>query len=189
MVVNMDRRYSKGADVQTFSDLSNMSRAEVKARYAKSREPDERADRLKARSTVVRKYRAKPQLWPDGIDRPGMRWYRPEDWTRDGKYVGPEDGPGTRSSVSDEEMAAVTAPASVTAKSKSGRNAAPPGGEIEPPVTAAAVTAEDGVTAKCEVCGKPLAPSKGANAARQRFCSAAHRVQAARAARKRKRKG
>jgi hypothetical protein len=33
-----------------------------------------------ARADLVRRYRAQPHLWPDGIDSETDRWYRPEEW-------------------------------------------------------------------------------------------------------------
>jgi hypothetical protein len=48
---------------------------------------------LVARSAIVRKYRINPKLWPDGIDSKWDRWYRKEDWTDSGEYIGPPNPP------------------------------------------------------------------------------------------------
>jgi len=43
-----------------------------------------------AREWIVRRYRQSPNLWPDGIDSKWVRWYRPEEWTDEGEYLGPQ---------------------------------------------------------------------------------------------------
>lgn len=43
-----------------------------------------------ARSALVKLYREKPQRFPDGIDSALDRWYRPEEWADDGRYLGPK---------------------------------------------------------------------------------------------------
>jgi hypothetical protein len=44
---------------------------------------------LRFRSQLVQKYRADKRPWPDGIDSKWDRWYRPEEWTDKGEYIGP----------------------------------------------------------------------------------------------------
>jgi hypothetical protein len=48
----------------------------------------------RARRELVRRYRASPNVWPDGIDSKGDRWYRPEEWNDDGIRIAgkPYDG-------------------------------------------------------------------------------------------------
>jgi hypothetical protein len=41
-----------------------------------------------ARSKLVAKYRTNPAPWPDGVDTKYDRWYRPEEWTDTGAYLG-----------------------------------------------------------------------------------------------------
>lgn len=40
------------------------------------------------RGALVRKYRANPRAFPDGIDSKYNRWYRAEDWTNGGEFIG-----------------------------------------------------------------------------------------------------
>jgi hypothetical protein len=51
------------------------------------------------RGRLVAKYRVNPQVWPDGIDSPGDRWYKPEDW-------GPTDAKGIARPVNTPTAAA-----------------------------------------------------------------------------------
>jgi hypothetical protein len=41
-----------------------------------------------ARGELVAKYRAHSGSWPDGIDNQYDRWYRPEEWTDEGAFLG-----------------------------------------------------------------------------------------------------
>jgi hypothetical protein len=41
-----------------------------------------------ARGELVAKYRAHSGSWPDGIDNQYDRWYRPEEWTDEGAFIG-----------------------------------------------------------------------------------------------------
>ena len=70
------------------------ARAANVRRYERVMAPYEREKMLLIRGELVRKYRANPQVWPDGIDGlPGSgneQWYRGHEaeWLDDGTYVG-----------------------------------------------------------------------------------------------------
>ena len=70
------------------------------ARYESEMQEFRDADLQKARSAIVKEYRVHPGSWPDGIDSPLDRWYRPAEWNDAGNYIGPE--PCIRPAVLDE---------------------------------------------------------------------------------------
>ena len=57
-----------------------------------------------AREWIVRRYRQSPNLWP-AIDSKWDRWYRPEEWTNAGEYLGPQavDNPVDKPALSTAE--------------------------------------------------------------------------------------
>ena len=67
--------------------ISAEERARNAAKYARDMAPHVAADLEAARSDIVRRYRAHPQSWPDGIDTQYDRWYDPEEWTDAGERV------------------------------------------------------------------------------------------------------
>ena len=57
-------------------------------RYWEAMGPQVAADLHAARSKLVKAYRENPRLWPDGIDTKWGRWYRAEEWTDEGGFLG-----------------------------------------------------------------------------------------------------
>lgn len=71
-----------------FADLASMTREELIAKYRTDKKPQLDEEMLEARADIVRKYRASPGVYPDGIDTPLYRWYVAGDWADDGKFIG-----------------------------------------------------------------------------------------------------
>lgn len=72
-----------------FGDLGSMTRAERAEKYQLDMKPYEDARLAADRGAMVKQYRERPSIWPDGIDAPDNRWYRADEWLDDGTYVGP----------------------------------------------------------------------------------------------------
>lgn len=91
----VERRYSgagldRAAPGETLGDLGSMTRAERAAKYERDMKPYVDAQLEADRGALVRKYRANPKAWPDGIDDDGDRWYLAEEWNHLGEYIGEE---------------------------------------------------------------------------------------------------
>ena len=62
-------------------------RAAMAERHAALMKPMRDRQLWEARAELVRKYRARPATFPDGIDTKYDRWYRAEEWTDDGQRI------------------------------------------------------------------------------------------------------
>ena len=77
---------SKGHD----GELSSAERAANAKAWDRETRGQRHADLLKARGALVAKYRISRSSFPDGVDTKYDRWYRAEEWTDGGGYIGPE---------------------------------------------------------------------------------------------------
>ena len=91
-----------------FQPLTASERAENIEGYAAAMKPFADAQLQRNRGEMVRKYRDKPGSWPDGADSRYDRWYRAEEWTDGGVYVGV--GPCVRPPSPDAGFAPSIAP-------------------------------------------------------------------------------
>jgi hypothetical protein len=65
-----------------------MTREERAAKYTRDMKPHVDKQLELDRGDLVRRHREKPSRWPE-LDTKWDRWYRPDEWTDEGKYVGP----------------------------------------------------------------------------------------------------
>lgn len=83
-------RQFPSTQASTFADLSSMTREELVERYQAFISPLLDEEVMQARSVIVRKYRSGNGVAPD---TELYRWYKAEDWTDDGIYLGKEPLP------------------------------------------------------------------------------------------------
>lgn len=164
--------------------IGEMSRDDRVARYADAMRPQIDAGIMAARSEIVRKWRAKT----GGYDTPDTslhRWYKAEDWTDEGVFVGPEAPASTamdhaaRLAKARAVLAAAEAKAGVKpvqAPNNVTGTASPAPNNVTNNVTGqnnVTETVPNNVTA-CPACGTAFQPANR----RQAYCSTACRMAA-----------
>lgn len=79
----------RDAEPVNAADLDALDRPERAERYLRMMKPFVDADLLNARAEQVRRLRS--GKWNGQIDSKWDRWYRPEHWTDEGEFIGPDD--------------------------------------------------------------------------------------------------